>query len=160
MKNSWLHSSKTLLSFLHSDSNVMVVFLERELFVWGEGNCGQLGIGNTKGTEAPQNVFLSVQRKNNVTQVAFGLTSCAVVLGDHQTKFFSDFWKEKKDLFLWGCSSSGTFQATPKQFAVSLRVTHVSCGAFHTAVLDGLIRQSLKTSNNNRKRGLFCLGRK
>ncbi|KAG2330121.1 hypothetical protein Bca52824_001301 [Brassica carinata] len=99
-----------------------------EMFCWGNGNSGKLGLKVNLDIDHPKRV-------QSLEGVAVGSVACS----DHQTCAIT----ESGELYLWGIDG-GTIGESGRQFLTrkisdvlggSLRVYSVACGAWHTAIV-------------------------
>lgn len=105
-----------------------LVTRQGEVFCWGNGNSGKLGLKVNIDIEHPKRV-------ESLEDVAVRSVACS----DHQTCAVT----ESGELYLWGIDG-GTIEESGRQFLTrkisdvfggSLSVYSVACGAWHTAIV-------------------------
>ncbi|KFK41026.1 hypothetical protein AALP_AA2G075500 [Arabis alpina] len=105
-----------------------LVTRQGEVFCWGNGNSGKLGLKVNIDIEHPKRV-------ESLEDVVVRSVACS----DHQTCAVTD----SGDLYLWGIDG-GTIEESGRQFLTrkisnvfceSLSVSSVACGAWHTAIV-------------------------
>ncbi|KAK9824898.1 hypothetical protein WJX74_004462 [Apatococcus lobatus] len=99
-----------------------------EMYTWGEGTGGKLGLGHDQNAAVPQRVH-----------TLWGKVVQQIACGDNCTAAIT----QEGSLYMWGVGSAGNLgyrntlrQFLPRQVIGSLAdavVTKVSCGPFHTA---------------------------
>ncbi|CAN7022374.1 unnamed protein product [Brassica rapa subsp. trilocularis] len=105
-----------------------LVTRQGEVFCWGNGNSGKLGLKVNLDIDHPKRV-------ESLEGIAVGSVACS----DHQTCAVT----ESGELYLWGIDGGSTGESgrqflTRKiadLFGGSLRVHSVACGAWHTAIV-------------------------
>ncbi|CAH2065637.1 unnamed protein product [Thlaspi arvense] len=105
-----------------------LVTRQGEVFCWGNGNSGKLGLKANIDIDHPKRV-------ESLEGIAVGSVACS----DHQTCAVT----ESRELYLWGIDG-GTIGESGRQFLTrkisdvlggSLSVSSVACGAWHTAIV-------------------------
>lgn len=107
-----------------------LVTRQGEVFCWGDGNSGKLGLKVNLDVDHPKRV-------ESLEGVAVGSVACS----DHQTCAVT----ASGELYLWGTDVGTVGEESGRQFLTrkiadafgggSLRVHSVACGAWHTAIV-------------------------
>ena len=124
--------SSSTLSWIASNSNTNTTCNdELACFLWGRGEDGQLGIGDTSDQESP--TYVDSLRGVGIHQIACGSGHTVVLT-------------REGDVYTWGRGDDGRlghgdngWKYVPRiisSFVGLVRISQITCGSYHTAAVD------------------------